>query len=96
MRSPGTTSITWSAPHDAARKIPVTSIAFPSISTGVYGYPVDRAARIAVDTVRGCVEESGHALRRVVFCCFSDGDLAVYRDLLASPGGPIRDAARDG
>ena len=57
------------------------SIAFPSISTGIYGYPAEQAAGIAVATVR---EEVAHLPRieRVLFCCFSAADLARYRDLL--------------
>jgi O-acetyl-ADP-ribose deacetylase len=63
------------------------SIAFPSISTGVYGYPIDRAARIAIDTVRGLVASPAAApLKLVRFVCFSAGDLAVYEALLASAG----------
>ena len=58
----------------------VATIAFPSISTGVYGYPKDAAARIAVDTVRVHVAAS---LREVVFCCFSDDDKVRYERLLA-------------
>jgi O-acetyl-ADP-ribose deacetylase (regulator of RNase III) len=57
------------------------SIAFPCISTGVYGYPLELAARVAVETVRSALAEPG-SLREVVFCCFSAGDLAVYRRLL--------------
>jgi O-acetyl-ADP-ribose deacetylase (regulator of RNase III) len=59
----------------------LASIAFPSLSTGVYGYPVDRAAPLAVATVREHLRQPT-ALQRVVFCCFSDGDLAVYQGLL--------------
>jgi O-acetyl-ADP-ribose deacetylase len=58
------------------------SIAFPSISTGVYRYPIDRAARIAVDTVRAHVA-SPTSIELVRFVCFSDGDLGVYQSLLA-------------
>lgn len=57
----------------------VQSMAFPSISTGIYGYPIELAAKVAVDTVTSCV---AHSVREVVFCCFSASDLAVYQALL--------------
>ncbi len=57
------------------------SIAFPSISTGVYGYPFENAARIAVATTRTFLKELNPAID-IVFCCFSARDLAVYQDLL--------------
>ena len=60
----------------------VRSIAFPSISTGIYGYPIAAAARIAVDTVRATLSQYP-AIQEVVFCCFSVADLAVYESLLA-------------
>ena len=61
-----------------------SSIAFPGISTGVYGYPVEAAARIAVDTTRAFVRDKPGSPHEVIFCCFSAGDLAVYIRLLES------------
>ncbi|HEX4676543.1 MAG TPA: O-acetyl-ADP-ribose deacetylase [Steroidobacteraceae bacterium] len=58
------------------------SIAFPSISTGVYGYPKELAAPVAVATVREALLELP-SIREVIFCCFSKGDLAVYQRILA-------------
>ncbi len=60
------------------------SVAFPSLSTGIYGYPVDLAARVAIATVRASVRRSS-TIREVVFCCFSAADLAVYDALLNAP-----------
>ena len=60
----------------------VRTLAFPAISTGVYGYPVEAAAGIAVDTVRAAARDLP-LVDEVVFCCFSARDLAVYQRLLA-------------
>jgi O-acetyl-ADP-ribose deacetylase (regulator of RNase III) len=57
------------------------SLAFPAISTGVYGYPLEPAADIALKTVRaGLVAHA--AIAQVLLCCFSAADLAVYEALL--------------
>lgn len=59
----------------------VKSIAFPSISTGVYGYPIEKAARIAVETVRS-IDPDLKSVEEVIFCCFSRRALDVYQALL--------------
>ena len=59
----------------------LASVAFPSISTGVYGYPVRPAASIAIATCRPFIL-SARKLREVIFCCFSAADLVVYEELL--------------
>ena len=56
------------------------SIAFPSISTGIYGYPKERAAPVAVEAVRETAP-NWPSLQRVIFCCFSEDDAARYRSL---------------
>lgn len=66
---------------ELAREHHVASIAFPAISTGVYHFPAERAARIALETVSAQVEESGVAVVR--FVCFSAETLHIYSKLLA-------------
>lgn len=61
------------------------SLAFPSISTGIYGYPLEQAALIAVATVRAALPTLP-AIESVVFCCFSTADLQVYARLLEGEG----------
>ena len=62
----------------------IRSIAFPAISTGIFGYPLEEAAGIAVETVRTALP-TALSVREVRFVCFSQGDLEVYRRRLGAP-----------
>jgi O-acetyl-ADP-ribose deacetylase (regulator of RNase III) len=73
----------YRASLDLARENGCHSIAFPAISTGIYGFPADRAARIAVATVRAFL--AGHA-ERVIFCCFGKAAAEAHRAALAQVG----------
>jgi len=59
----------------------IVTIAFPSISTGIYGYPIELAANLAVTTVRDSMA-AFPTIKEVIFCCYSPSDLAVYQRLL--------------
>ena len=59
------------------------SIAFPAISCGVYGYPIEQAAAIAVDTVCDELKNLEDAFEEVIFCCFSSDIAGHYRTALA-------------
>ncbi len=66
---------------DLAARHGIRTLAFPSISTGVYGYPVDQAAMVAVDTVRSSLQKYD-TFEEIIFCCFSMHDLQIYQKLL--------------
>ncbi len=59
----------------------VESIAFPSISTGIYGYPIEQACRIALTATEKFLQQP-NPLQKVIFCCFSAEDCAIYRQTL--------------
>ena len=68
-----------------AREQALDEVAFPAIATGIYGFPVEPAARIAVGAVRA--HPSGAAPGRVIFVCFDDTTLAAYRSALGATEG---------
>ncbi len=68
---------------DLAREAEARTVAFPSISTGVYRFPKPLAAETAVASVRGWVDSSPESIDEVLFVCFSAGDVELYRPLVA-------------
>jgi len=63
----------------------ITSIAFPAISTGVYGYPKPEAARIALKIIR----EYEDRFREIIICCFREEDAVIYREAVVSPSNTL-------
>lgn len=64
---------------EVANKLRVTSIAFPGISTGIYGFPKQCAAKIAVKEVQGYIG----VIETLLFLCFDDDTARIYRELLS-------------
>lgn len=69
---------------DLAKEASAATIAFPNISTGVYGFPKDLAAETAVGAVRDWVGQDQDVLDGVIFVCFGPDNLDLYRALLTS------------
>jgi O-acetyl-ADP-ribose deacetylase (regulator of RNase III) len=68
----------------------LASIAFPAISTGVYRFPADRAARIAVSTTVEALA-AAPAVNRIIFCCFSNDSARLHAGALSEFGSPCAD-----
>ena len=61
-----------------AENLGVTSISFPAISAGVYGYPIDKAALVAVEAITGYLQRGNSSLLLVEMVCFSDASYASF------------------
>lgn len=70
-----------------AREHDLRKIAFPAISTGVFGFPADHAAKIAVHTVRDVLAVDNRHFERVVFCCFSEDSARLHMEALEAVRG---------
>ena len=64
-----------------ADELGIESVAFPGISTGVYGFPAEQAAPLAVETCSAILARA-ESVSQILFCCFSDADLALYQRVL--------------
>jgi O-acetyl-ADP-ribose deacetylase len=75
----------YRAALDLAASHRLVSLVFPAISTGIYGFPADRAARIAVGTVSSELAAAPRGIGRAIFCCFApasaDHHIAAFADL---------------
>lgn len=67
---------------ELAKENNIKSIAFPAISTGVYGYPIEKATKVAVSTVKEWLQDNPGEIEKVTFVTFSDRDTKIYEDIL--------------
>jgi O-acetyl-ADP-ribose deacetylase len=75
---------------ELCQKHGLASVAFPAISTGIYRFPADRAAGIAVATVVDALAVAS-AVDHVIFCCFSKDSAKLHVEALADVGSPCAD-----
>ena len=68
-------------PFELAYQNGCKSIAFPGISTGVYGYPLDEAARVSLLAAVHWLDAHKDSVMNIYFCCFKDAELSAYRKL---------------
>ena len=68
-----------------AEKAGLKSIAFPNISTGIYGYPKDKAARVAVEAVHKTLNETP-GIQRIIFVCFDEENYRLYEEIMGNRG----------
>lgn len=66
----------------------ISSIAFPCISTGIFGYPTELAAKVALNSVLATLEACP-TIEKVIFCCFAEADLLIYQRLLREAACPL-------
>jgi len=67
---------------ELAVKHQIKTIAFPNISTGIYHFPKDKAAQIAIKTVNGFLSEH-QDINKVIFVCFDEENYAIYKEILS-------------
>ncbi len=74
---------------ELAKKHSLRTVAFPSISTGAYRFPIEKAAAIALGAVKKFTEECPDAFEKIIFVLFSESDLEVYKKALKNGAIPI-------
>lgn len=64
-----------------AEQFGLKTIAFPAISTGVYGFPIEKATKIAIETTTNFLKDKDSSLREIIFVCFSQRDYSIYQEI---------------
>ena len=78
---------TWNSLNIASEK-GLSSIAFPAISTGIFGFPKERCAQIMLTTVVKVLREEGTSLKEVVFCLWGEDPLRIFQETAKKMLGP--------